>query len=136
MTYSQPWGAYLWQLLTTLSGAGILGLTAWLFNIESRLSIVPNLQAEIARIESGKDSNRMLIDRNSDRLTKLETKAEQTEHDRSDARDVAGSMASEIRSIREAQQQLMIDINRLSDLAHRLQPELPSAGWRPHEGGP
>lgn len=126
-----PWGAYLWQLLTSISAAGILGLSAWLFNVEARLAAIPNVQMDVSRLEGGREGNRAIIDRNSDRLTKIEAKLEQADEERVTQREVALNLGGDLRSLREAQQNLVVELTRLAETMRQLREDLSDVRNRP-----
>ena len=75
--HSTPIADYFWQVVASVSSAAIAGLFFWLWNVSLDIRDLQNARTDLARVIGEISSARQIIDRNSDRLTKLEAGIEQ-----------------------------------------------------------
>lgn len=74
---SNPVFNYFWQLLGSVSSAAVVGLFFWLWNVTLDIRDLQNTRAELQRVFSETAGSRAIIDRNSDRLTRIEAAIDQ-----------------------------------------------------------
>lgn len=121
---SNVWQGYLWQLLTTLTGAAVLGLWLWMWNLTLDVRDLRMVVAQIARLESQLQTIGDTISRTGQKMALLEAAVAQVGVDRADLR-------AEMRDIKEIQGEMIkgiqdhsVDLGRLIDVVGRLDQDM------------
>lgn len=116
-----PAARVVWQVVASISSAAIVGIFFWLWNVTIDIREMQGMRSDLARIASDLGNGRAIIDRNSDRLTKIEAALEQSREIIKSIFGAMDGMRAEVVGARDTAMKHMAEDARLAEVVRQLQ---------------
>lgn len=115
---------YFWQVLTSITGAGLITLWVWVWNTSVAVRDISNFKNELVAHDVRINSNRASVEYNEQEIALLKVNLQYLQVDRDNIKLMLRDMQIDYKEFNEVYQEIIVALARLTETVNQLKDKL------------